>query len=50
MTPFESVSPARRVVLRIALALAGIAIFLSVGSNVLLLGLRMMAASTGTSW
>ena len=40
MTPFESVSPARRVVLRIALALAGIAIFLFVGSNVLLLGLR----------
>ncbi len=40
MTPFESASPARRVALRLGLTILGIAVFLLVGSNVLLLGLR----------
>jgi len=40
MTPFESASPASRVGQRLAVLLLGLAIFLFVGSNVLLLGLR----------
>lgn len=40
MTPLESGSPARSAALRLGLAVAGIAVFLFVGSNVLLLGLR----------
>ena len=40
MTPLESGSPACRVALRLGLTFAGIAIFLFVGSNILLLGLR----------
>lgn len=40
MTLLESASPARSAALRLGLTLAGIAVFLFVGSNVLLLGLR----------